>query len=531
MTPRRLPSLRRLGSVAAGLLLAATTLAWSAPAGAEQPTDTTDSPDTPDFAEALDRALADPRLDGARAGVVVLDAATGDTLYERGGDDRLMPASNTKLLTAAAALDILGPDHRYRTEAVGAGRIRGGELRGDLYLRGSGDPTMLAEDYDAIAADVAARGITRVRGDLVADDTRFDDVRLGRAWSWDGEADYYSAGISALTLAPDTDYDAGTVYVSAAPGRAAGDRPVVTLTPANDHVAVVNRATTVPAGEPDTLSVTREHGAGALVVSGRIPVGAAPTTAWIAVDDPTAYATAVFADALAAHGVRVTGDTVLGRAAPADATPLAAHESMPLSELLVPFLKLSNNMHAEALVKTIGHRTAGRGTWSAGLAAIQRYAAGLGMDTGGFRQVDGSGLSRMNLVPAAELATLLAAVRAEPWFDDWYRALPVACAPDRLVGGTLRSRMCGTPAAGNVRAKTGSLTGATGLSGYVTTADGRELVFSVLLNDYLSGSPKDIEDTVVAALAASGGPAPAPAARARPESPELECSWLKPALC
>ncbi|MFD5321625.1 D-alanyl-D-alanine carboxypeptidase/D-alanyl-D-alanine-endopeptidase [Streptomyces sp. NPDC127098] len=521
---RPTPSLRRLGALGAGLLLAATTLAWSAPAGAEQ------DAATPDFAEALDRALADARLDGARASVVVRDAATGDTLYERGGDDRLMPASNTKLLTSAAAMEILGPDFRYRTEAVGAGRVHGGELRGDLYLRGSGDPTMLAEDYDALAAGIAARGITRIRGDLVADDTRFDSVRLGRAWSWDGEGDYYSAGVSALTVAPDTDYDAGTVYVSAAPGAAVGDPPRVTLTPAGDHVPVDNRAITVAAGEPDTLSVGRPHGSDAVVVSGRIPLGAQPTTAWVAVADPTAHAAAVFADALAAHGVRVTGDTILGRTTPGDAAPLAAHESMPLSELLVPFLKLSNNMHAEVLVKTLGVATAGRGTWSAGLAAVQRYAAELGLDTGDYRQVDGSGLSRMNVIPAAELATLLTEVRAEPWFGPWYEALPVACAADRMVGGTLRSRMCGTAAAGNVRAKTGSLTGATGLSGYVTTADGRELVFSILLNGYLSASPKDIEDTVVTALATSGGPAATTTAPVA-EGADLECSWLKPARC
>ncbi|TDC19980.1 D-alanyl-D-alanine carboxypeptidase/D-alanyl-D-alanine-endopeptidase [Streptomyces sp. 8K308] len=520
---RRAPSPSRLGALAAGLLLA-TTLVLSSPADARHILT------SPDFAEALDRALADPRLAGARASVVVRDAATGETLYERGGDDRLLPASNTKLLTSAAAMELLGPDHRYRTEAVADGRVHGRELRGDLYLRGSGDPTMLAEDYAAIAAGIAARGITRVSGDLVADDTRFDSVRLGRAWSWDGEGAAYSAGVSALTVAPDTDYDAGTVHVSAAPGSAVGDPPHVTLTPASDHVPVDNRATTVATGQPGTLSLSRPHGSDAVVVSGRIPLGSAPTTAWIAVADPTAHATAVFADALAAHGVRVAGDTVLGRAAPEGATPLAAHESMPLSELLVPFMKLSNNMHAEALVKTIGHETSGRGTWSAGLAAIQRYAAELGLDTGAYRQVDGSGLSRMNLMPAAELATLLTGVRAKPWFGPWYEALPVACAADRMVGGTLRSRMCGTAAAGNARAKTGSLTGATGLSGYVTAADGRELVFSVLLDDYLGAAPEDIEDTVVTALAASGGPAAGTAAPAA-DAPGLECSWLKPARC
>ncbi|MFI7277531.1 D-alanyl-D-alanine carboxypeptidase/D-alanyl-D-alanine-endopeptidase [Streptomyces sp. NPDC049879] len=522
MTP---PPFRRLAAVGAGLALALT-LGWSAPAGAGQP--------APAFTGALDRLLADPRLDGALAGVVVRDADTGATLYDHDGDTRLMPASNTKLLTSAAAMDVLGPGYRYRTDLVAAGTPRRGVLRGDLYLRGSGDPTMLAADYAALAADLAASGVTTVRGDLVADDTRFDATRLGRAWSWDNEADYYSAQISALTLAPDTDYDAGTVYVSAAPGPSAGDPPTVTLTPPNDWVTVDNRATTAPAGSTGSLSITRQHGTNTLVVSGRIAQGAAPATSWTAVDEPTGYAASVLADALAAEGVRVTGDVVLGRATPPDAGQvLASHASMPLSELLVPFMKLSNNMHAEALVKTMGYETAGRGTWRDGLAAVRAYADRIGVDTGAYSQVDGSGLSRMSVVPPAELAALLTGVRAEPWFGDWYAALPVACEPDRFVGGTMRSRLCGTPAAGNARAKTGSLTGATGLSGYVTAADGRELAFSVVLNNYLSGSPKDIEDAIVVALASPGtSPETSPGSPPRPAAaPEdgAECAWLKPA--
>ena len=135
---------------------------------------------------------------------------------------------------------------------------------------------------------------------------------------------------------------------------------------------------------------------------------------------------------------------------------------------MTPFLKLSNNGHAEVLTKEIGRVISGSGTWSAGLTAISEYVADTGMDTGTLRQRDGSGLSRRNLIPAAEFVDLLAAVRAEPWFDDLVRGPADRRQPERFVGGTLRSRMAGTPAAGNVHAKTGSLTGVSGLSGYVT---------------------------------------------------------------
>jgi D-alanyl-D-alanine carboxypeptidase/D-alanyl-D-alanine-endopeptidase (penicillin-binding protein 4) len=206
---------------------------------------------------------------------------------------------------------------------------------------------------------------------------------------------------------------------------------------------------------------------------------------------------------------------------------------MPLRDLLVPFMKLSNNMHAEILTKAMGYAVSEKGTWDAGLAAIGGYLRKAGVDTGRLRQADGSGLSRMDNFPADQFVRLLRGVRAEPWYADWVRSLPVACHPDRFTGGTLRSRMCGTPAALNARAKTGSLTGASALSGYVTDAGGRELVFAVILNNYLASSVKALEDAIVVTLAGSREEAavPAPALRSGGSGGGLECAWRKPALC
>ncbi|MCQ0024398.1 D-alanyl-D-alanine carboxypeptidase/D-alanyl-D-alanine-endopeptidase [Streptomyces somaliensis DSM 40738] len=528
---RKTPAARAAALGLAALLLWTAQGLAGTPAGAG-PSDT-------GLKGAVDEILTDPRLDGAAAGVVVADAATGATLYRRDGDDRLVPASNTKIPTSAAAMEILGPDHRFRTEVLATGRLVSGVLHGDLYLRGTGDPTVLAADYDRLAARVAAAGVRRVTGRLVADDTRFDANRLGRSWAADDESSYYSAQISALTLAPDTDYDSGTVIVEASAAEVPGRRPAVTLTPRNDHVRVDNRATTVGAGRPGTLTVERAHGTNTLVVRGGIPVGAAPVREWVTVDDPTGYATAVFADALAARGVRVEGPTRLGLRTPASAGTVAAHASMPLRRLLHPFMKLSNNMHAEALTKAVGYEVSGSGSWEAGLAAVGAYLRKEGVDTDGLRQADGSGLSRMNLFPAARLAELLLAVQDAPWYADWYASLPVACHPDRMVGGTLRSRMCGTPAALNARGKTGTLTGASALSGYVADAAGRRLVYSVVLNNHLAPSVKDVEDALVVTLASSDTaegritrPAPSPRRHADPPGAVPECAWRKPrALC
>lgn len=236
---RKTPAARAAALGLAALLLWTAQGLAGTPAGAG-PSDT-------GLKGAVDEILTDPRLDGAAAGVVVADAATGATLYRRDGDDRLVPASNTKIPTSAAAMEVLGPDHRFRTEVLATGRLVSGVLHGDLYLRGTGDPTVLAADYDRLAARVAAAGVRRVTGRLVADDTRFDANRLGRSWAADDESSYYSAQISALTLAPDTDYDSGTVIVEASAAEVPGRRPAVTLIPRNDHVRVDNRATTVGA--------------------------------------------------------------------------------------------------------------------------------------------------------------------------------------------------------------------------------------------------------------------------------------------
>jgi serine-type D-Ala-D-Ala carboxypeptidase/endopeptidase (penicillin-binding protein 4) len=210
--------------------------------------------------------------------------------------------------------------------------------------------------------------------------------------------------------------------------------------------------------------------------------------------------------------------------------------------LLVPFLKLSNNSHAEALVKSMGRVVRGDGSWDAGLAVLTEKLKGLGVDPGVSRMVDGSGLSTMDAVTPAQLTALLDNIQQRPWFPAWYDALPIAGAPDRLVGGTLRGRMSGTPAANNVHAKTGSLTGVTSLSGYVTAAHGRRLVFSVLFNDFLSDSPNDLEDAIAVRLAEYTGSddvrrpgAPrVPQQRVPSDDPgtpvdesALECSWVK----
>jgi len=462
----------------------------------------TAAPKDPRLVTQLDRVLADARVRNGHTGAVVLDAADGTVLYNRSGGRALVPASNTKLLTAAAALHHLGPGYRFRTEVVRRGPVTNGTLEGRLYLKGYGDPTARVSDYRSLARQVRAAGITRVTGRLAVDTSYFDAVRYNRGWSTGYAADYYAAEISGVTLAPNADYDAGTVLINYAPGRPGG-KAKITTTPAAAarYVRIANTTTTGASTSRTTVTVRRTHGSNTIRVSGTVPRGRATGHKLVTVHRPELYAAAVFRAELARAGVTVAGGTVVTATPASSRHQLALDTSMPLSSLLVPFLKLSNNGHAEALTKAMAARTTGRrGSWSAGLAATTSYLRGLGVPMTGVALTDGSGLTRRNTVPARALATLLQKVRAEPWFAAFDAALPVAGVSERMVGGTLRARMNGTRAAGNAHAKTGTLTGVTALSGYARGRDGRRYAFSMVSN-YRGSTPRPVEDRFVVTLA------------------------------
>jgi D-alanyl-D-alanine carboxypeptidase/D-alanyl-D-alanine-endopeptidase (penicillin-binding protein 4) len=308
----------------------------------------------------------------------------------------------------------------------------------------------------------------------------------------------------------------------------------VTVTPDNDYVEVVNQATTTEAGSGRSISIERPLGENRVVASGTVATDGSALSVWRSVWEPTPYAVDVFKNALEDAGVRVLGRLRTGTT-PDDADVIAEHSSMPLSQMMVPFMKLSNNGHAEVLIKTLGAEYGTSATWSAGVdVAREHLKSEYGLDTSTFSTRDGSGLSRRNWIPSAEIITLLDEVQAESWFDEWYESLPIAGNPERFVGGTLRSRMQDTPAENNAHAKTGSLTGATALSGYVDDADGERLLFSIMMNDYLSGKPSDLEDAIVVRLAEfsdseDGGASlrtrSVPTPRDLPD--DVECTWIK----
>lgn len=432
----------------------------------------------PPLGAQLDALLAAPVLENASVGVVVRSLADNRVVYTRNPDLALIPASNQKILTAGAALARLGPAFRFRTFVFRTGRLDpNGTLQGDLILRGTGDPSLTSAHLAQFARAVRAVGIRRIEGRILADDGRFDDKRLGTGWQWDDEPWAYQPQVSALNC------DGNVVSVRVAPGTRTGAPAIVTLDPPTRYVRVESSVTTGEADSKANVQFDRRRGQNVLLLRGTIPRGAgAPVANALTVEDPALLATTRLAEFLSAEGVERIGASAgpPRRAAPtpANATPIVERASAPLSELVRDFLKHSDNLYGEVLLKALGAECAGKGSGAngAGEQVVRSFLREAGVDAAPLVIADGSGLSRLNLVTPRALAGVLAHLAGRAAFTG---ALPVGG-----VDGTLRSRFRDTPAVGNVRAKTGTLSGVTSLSGYVTTRAGEPLVFAIMMNNY-----------------------------------------------
>ncbi|MDF1506242.1 D-alanyl-D-alanine carboxypeptidase/D-alanyl-D-alanine-endopeptidase, partial [Roseisolibacter sp. H3M3-2] len=438
---------------------------------------------------AADSMLGDPQFANARWGVLIVRPATGDTLYARDADRLFMPASNQKLLTGAAALATLGPDHTWRTAFVARGPVRDGVLLGDLAVVGGGDPTVsdkmrgdAMQPLLAVADSLKARGITRVAGRLLADGNAFPDAVHGFGWAWDDLDEPYSAGVDELF------FNEGFGRVVIRGGARPGDSVAVRVAPSPGALPLQVAVTTVTpgvvgGGTTATRVVPRwDARAGRHVLEGVVSVNDSAVLT-LAHRDPSAAYLAALGEALAARGITVTnarraGADTLVPAAGGDT--LLVLRSLPLRDVLPVFEKPSQNQIGEILLKTMGLARAGVGSADSGRRVMGRQLELWGVVPERDAVIrDGSGLSRHDYVTPRALVRVLDAMRRDPNFRLFYDALPVGG-----VDGTIGARMRGTPAAGNVRAKTGTLDKARALSGYVTTADGELLLFSFLCNNY-----------------------------------------------
>jgi D-alanyl-D-alanine carboxypeptidase/D-alanyl-D-alanine-endopeptidase (penicillin-binding protein 4) len=429
----------------------------------------------------LDAALRHPALRGARVAALVVDAEDGGVLFEREPDRALVPASNQKILTAVAALARFGPTHRFATEVLAdAAPDASGTVR-LLAVRGGGDPSLTSERLWRLASDLRAAGLRRVRGSLVLDDALFAEPRWHPSWGATS-ARAYHAPVSALSV------NYGAFAVEVRPGPQTGEPVRVAVDPPVPFLRLVNRAVTGGGRARGALAVERVAGEGGeqVVVKGSLPLGASARHFQRSVLDPTGYAGAVLREQLAAHGIAVDGETRIGPV-PAGAERLLSFEGEPLSEVVRLFMKYSNNLMGETLVKQLGALASGQpGSWENGIPALRAALEELGLATQGLVLVDGSGLSYENRAsPRAMVDALRLAAASFAFGPELAASLPIAA-----MDGTLARRAEG--AAQRVRAKTGLLTRVTALSGYARLADGRDAAFSLLVNGFRSSTDRAI---------------------------------------
>jgi D-alanyl-D-alanine carboxypeptidase/D-alanyl-D-alanine-endopeptidase (penicillin-binding protein 4) len=430
----------------------------------------------------LDAILDRPALASAFWGVEVRSLSTGAVLYARNEAKAFRPASTLKLVTSAAALDTFGPEARLRTTVETAGRLdRAGRILGDVFLVGRGDPSLGGGRYgdgrplrpfEEMAEAMAAAGVKRIEGRLVGHEGLFAGERRGNDWSWEDLVWSYGAEVSALS------FNDNAVGLKLSPGEKAADPAVLELFPPSGYYHALSTATTAPAGAKTELRLTRDAGSNEIRLSGSLAVGAEPWQGWPALEDPARFAATVFSEVLEAHGIRIAGGVATSSdPLPAGLRELAGHDSPPLAELIRSLNKESRNLHAEALLRLLGARLTGEGTAAAGLIAVGEFLRRQGVSTEGWGLEDGSGLSRSNVVTPAGLVDLLVAMDRHPHAAVFRDSLPVAGAD-----GTLKARMKGTPAAGRLLAKTGTLALVNSLAGYVTNARGERLAFAALAN-------------------------------------------------
>ena len=445
----------------------------------------------------ISEVLRNSEIAPAQLAVKIASLDTGRILYEENAGKLLMPASNMKIYTVAAALDRLSPDYRYNTSIyAGARPDAAGTVRGDMIVYGRGDPTFAASfengDYykaiDDLAARISAAGVKRVEGNLVGDESYFTGPPLGWGWEWDDLQSADGAEVSALTI----NNNALDVFVK--PGASVGAQAVVTTGPATNVVKIVNRLTTGQRGTKRDVTVVRPLGENVLEISGSVPMGDATDKGYVgsyAITHPARLFVEMLRTALAQRGVTVAGQTVTIDAQARGNLPLqtsalveiASRQSQPLSVIAAQTLKPSQNLYAELLLRTLG-RVAGRVdpkvvTVDAGIEVERTFLREAGIGPREIVVADGSGLSRHNLITADATMRLLVYMSRHRYSSVFREALPVAG-----VDGTLKNRLKGTPAAGNLRAKTGTINTVATLSGYVTSAAGERLVFSILLNHY-----------------------------------------------
>ena len=445
--------------------------------------------------ERLSPLLQSAEEQGSRVGLLVYDTGSGQR-YSYHSEDLFTPASNTKLLTAATALDVLGPDYRFRTEVGYDGTLEeDGGIAGNLILKGYGDPTLTTDTLNEWVNALYGAGIRHVAGNVLVDASAFENETGEPVWGWDTDVTTYRPRPGALCV------NHSEITLAAIPGEQAGAPSWVRVEPPVDHQVVHNNVATTSAGQPAAINL-REDASGIVIVEGQVPAGGDPAIVEITAKDPALYAGYLFSRLLRDKGITLGEDsTVAHGRLPDNARILIQQTSEPFSAVLGRMLKDSDNFVAEQVLRVIGLETVHSGSNQGGQAVISQFLTVNGFSDMPYILCDGCGLRLDNEASPRLIVGLLVLMAHHPYGGMFRDALAIAGSD-----GTLAKRMEDIPSSSEVHAKTGSLLGASALSGYGTTADGRELAFAILMNDEREGgwlwvrAMRDIQDQMVVAL-------------------------------
>jgi D-alanyl-D-alanine carboxypeptidase/D-alanyl-D-alanine-endopeptidase (penicillin-binding protein 4) len=463
----------------------------------------------------IEKILSQPEVDRGFWGIEVVSADDGQTLFSRNADKLFTPASNTKLFTTAAVLALIGPDYRFHTSVETKGTLdRYGRINGDVVLVGRGDPNLSGRDLanvhepkgpplrvlDELADQLVQKGVKFIDGDVIGDDSYFPFERYGAGWTQDDMTREWGAPVSALTI------NDNVISVSVLPGDRPGEKAFIKITPFPDYYRLDNRVLTTPPGTgPRNLNIAREPGSNLLTLWGTIPADDPGSGEMLAMEDPADFAARAFRQLLEQRGITIYGRartrhlelaslstfhvTITASAGggdvparPPEAAPplvLASYESAPLMQDLRVVNKVSQNLHAELLLRLLGREKGTAGTIEAGSEVLRGFLLQAGIQPDEYVFYDGSGLSRQNLATPHAIVTLLRYCDGQTWGALFRDTLPIAG-----VDGTLEGRFRGAPATARVKAKTGSLGHVNVLSGYATTLRGQRLVFSIMANNH-----------------------------------------------
>ncbi|MFD1452114.1 D-alanyl-D-alanine carboxypeptidase/D-alanyl-D-alanine endopeptidase [Oceanobacillus sojae] len=434
--------------------------------------------------------------EGSLLGLSIRSGISGMSLYNYFASARLQPASNLKILTAVAALRKLGPDYTFQTEVYCDGEIVNKGCHGNIYLVGKGDPTLQLKDYMQFAASIKEQGIRHIYGDFILDDSWYDDIRWSEDLIWKDQQYAYGSEVSALTIAPDSDYDTNAIKLTIEPEKN-NHPPNVEVSPHTEGISITNEAITVEEADEEELIVKRLNDENHFFISGKIGIKEGKQEVYMAIKDVENYIAKTIRHIFKSTGIVLEGEIKRGKKK-TDAKCIYRQQSLPLSSILIPFMKLSNNGIGEMLTKELGRIMYDDGSWESGIAAVKENLAPYRINLDTIQLKDGSGISAANFIPAEELTHLLFEIQEENWFPEFLKSLPIAGEEDKMVGGTLRKRMKGL----EVRAKTGTIEGTSTLSGYLTNVNGERLIFSVLFNHLLDEDKgKELEDELIALLA------------------------------